>query len=433
MNKISGSILFSITAVFLSGCGDKNTTSSSSGVSASLVVSSLATSSFSQSNAFKPFETDFDDVIKSTTSFSYAKLDGIKVTIKEVRGSDVDSGNPLTTLTLNKEIELTDDPTQTIALNETVSWEAGDYRGVELRLANEFKVKAYCKTALSGAAYTLVYTTATEVKTVTCANDAACATLPTDYDYFTYDELDHYYTVNGGDPSLQTFLNFSVAADSTPKIQLLFDATHTVACWNGTGFSTLPDDSSLGAFRGPSTLADRQDRWANGTPAFAVPVLPLIAYVSTDADEATPTARAFFAASSSAYLSDITQNLQNTATFTVLYNADGDPVSGSTRNVAGGFVEISGVIEGFTANVTAGWDFFASGWYWDGVDGSAPEFIRNRQFVGFDPSNDYTTVFSSTVENGTGCGQTKTDHNGDNASKDCLGSNGTYYFLETQR
>jgi len=420
------------SAIFLGSCGDKR---ASGGVSTSVIIASLQSSSSLLTSGFAPKELAFADVIKSTTNFSYGKLDGLKVTIKEIRGSDKNSGNPLTTMTINEEIELTDDPDAAVALNETGDWAIGDYRGIELRLANSFKIKAYCKTELVGTAYTQVYTTAAGVTTRSCANDAACATAPTDYDYYSYAELDNYYTVNGGDPSLQSNFNFSIAAGSTPKLKLLFDAVNTAACWNGEGFNTLPDNTSLGRFRGPSTLSERQSQWPDGSAAFAVPVLPIIAYLTTDEEEANPTARTFLGSDDSSDISsaaNIAANLGNATTMTILYNAAGEPISGGTRNSYGSEDLLSDNLESFTANTTAGYDFFASGWFYHPTTSTTPQFIRNRKIVGFNPGA-VGTAFSASVEAGDDCGQTLEDHNGDNPSKTCTLSSSTHHFVELVR
>ena len=367
------------------------------------------------------------DLPASSNHYSFAKIDGIKVTINEVRGADAASDNPLVTHTVAKEIELSDDPTKAIALNESVNWVVGNYSGVDLRLANSWKVKAYCKTQASGSNYTLVYTTAAGVATQACTTSSC--DLPANYDYFAYGFLDDYYTQNGGDPNIATHYKFSLAAGTTPKVSLFFDATNTVACWDGSGWSS---SEAVGVFRGPSPTR-RPVLWPDGTAAFAVPVMPVLTYVTSDLNEATPKARTFFTSSTSSDLADPIV-AANTQTVTILYKEDGTAITASARNLSGNGTSnpIDMDFDGFGSSTTGtGIDFFAAGWYYSGGS-SAPELIRNRKFEGFSLPVSSHSTFPVTVKDGGGCGQTLTDHNGNNPSKACLGSgvSQTLYWRE---
>jgi len=432
LKKLNTLFAFVTIAWLAPGCGKK-----AIGNNGSLVVASLKVQSGAlNTQNFNPQAMEFADLPKSSTEFSFAKLDGIKVTLTKVRGMDASSAGHLTLIELSEEIELTDDPDKAIALDYPTTWTVGSYRKLELFLKNEWQVKAYCKTEVqNGGSYTMVYTSEDAIKTKACASDSACETLPDDYDYYTYDTLDPYYKNLGQDAMVSNDLAFTIAEGTTPKVQLLFDATNTVACWNGADFGATPSNKSVGGFRGPSSDESRIARWPDDTGAFTVVGLPLIGYVTTDADEELPTARTFFSASDADYLNELDANMVNTETVTVVYNAEEVPVSALSRNSSGSGNVMANSLEGFSENETAGWDFFASGWYYSGVDNAMPEFIRNRQIVGFNPPGDYTTVFSATVKDGDRCGETITDHNGGNPSMSCLGTDVTtsYYFIEVKR
>ena len=67
-------------------------------------------------NDYEPLASASSNLPSSSGHYSFAKIDGIKVTVNEIRGADANSDNPLVTQTIKKEIELTDDPTALIGL-----------------------------------------------------------------------------------------------------------------------------------------------------------------------------------------------------------------------------------------------------------------------------------------------------------------------------
>jgi hypothetical protein len=419
-------IQFLMASIFLgfqlTGCSDDR---EGGGVAGNFEVASvLSLDSSIQATSYRPTSEVDTTLAAAAGDYSFAKIDGIKVTLNQVRGADAASDNPLTTQDIVEEIELTSDASNPIGFTTTVDWTPGDYAGVDLRMANNWKFKGYCKTNLSGSNYTLVYTTATGVATQSCTTTSC--TLPSSYDYYAYDFLDDYYTQNGGDPNLATHFKFTIAEGDTPKVTLLFDAVNTVACWNGESWSST---AAIGAFRGPTT-ARANVLWTGA--AFSVPVLPLMAYVSSDASEENPKARTFFTSVTSSYLTAPIQ-FEQTETVTILYSADGTPVASTARNLAGttSSSPLDSDLEGFTAN-GSGWDFFASGWYWDGTSNPA-EFIRNRAFTGFTLPTTQYSVFSVAVTDGEGCGLTKTNQNGSNASRSCANASSTHYWKEIAR
>jgi hypothetical protein len=421
-------------AIVASACGkDKaggtsGQTSSSASIKGTLQISSIKSTTTTMLNDYEPLASASSDLPSSSGHYSFAKIDGIKVTVNEIRGADANSDNPLVTQTIKKEIELTDDPNALIALNESVSWVAGNYSGIDVRLANAWKIKAYCKTQASGSNFTLVYTTPAGVMTQACTT-SSCA-LPADYGYSSYSFLDDYYTQNGGDPNIATHSKFTIASGDTPTVNLLFDATNTVACWDGSSWSS---GAALGAFRGPST-SRRSTLWPDGTAAFAVPVMPLLTYVSKTASEGAPTARTFFASATASYLAD-PMSFADTETVTLLYNAAGTVIAGNARNLQGTGSPIEMDFDGFTNSTTGtGIDLIASGWYWAGGT-ATPELVHNRTFTNFILPTTAYSVFSTSYKDGDGCGRTLTDHNGSNPSKACLGTGvtATHYWREAVR
>jgi|GEM_PF-2227990 len=416
------------SVVFLASCGDDER---AGGAGGSFQVGTLAGAATGlMSTGLRPAAVTSADLVKSSTAYSYAHVDGIKLTVAQVRGADANSNNPLTTATIGEEITLTRD-SSAAAFSASVNWELGSYEGVDILANNSWKVKAYCKTAESGGNYTLVYTTAAGVATASCTSDEC--TLPDAYDYYSYSWLDDYYTQAGqAEKWITTRFNFSVAAGDTPKVSMLFDPTNSVVCWDGTN----RDTGKLGYFQGPDS-ARSQTLWPDSTPAFAVisnANFPLLTYVTTSADEAAPVGRTFFTATSQATLEgSLAANLASTYTVSIVFKADGTPVVGATRPFpgTGTTIPLNGELEGFTAN-GSGWDFYDSSFRWDGT-ANAAAFVKNRKFVGWTLPTTRYAAFSSTVNDGPDCGQTLLDFQGNDASRDCIsGGTQTYYWKEIE-
>lgn len=424
-SKLStGSILALSSALFACGGHDD-------GVAGKLKIASLKSAGTSLMSAgYRPMTDASTDLQASSGHYSFAKIDGIKVTVAEIRGADAHSDNPLVTQTINQEIELTSDPNALIALDKDVTWAVGDYSGIDLRLENKWSFKGYCKTQLSGGQVKLVYTTASGVKvsTGTCA-ESSC-TLPSDYAYYDISWLDDYYTQHSDSkPNIATHYKFSVAKGDTPSVSLLFDATNTVSCWDGQSWDK---NLALGPFQVDDSR--RTTLFPDGTGAFAVPVLPVLAYVGKTSDTTAPSARTFLVAASSSTLATPI-DFKNTQTVTFLYDSNGTAIAGNARNLSGNDSSnpIDADFDGFaTSSTGTGIDFYPSGWYWAG--GSAtPELIHNRKFEGFTlPATRYST-FSVVLKDGDGCGKSLTDFQGYHPSKDCLNTTSSYYWREAVR
>lgn len=368
--------------------------------------------------------------IKSSTAYSFATVDGIKVEITKLRGLDANSDNPLHEVTLSKEITLTGDPNQQVALNEDITWTPGSYRGIAVHFKNSWKVKAHCKTRRNTGGGFLVYTKADGIGTVPCTGD--CDTLPSDYDYKTYSFLSTSSVyVESNDYNQDTHYAFTVAEGQTPIINALYDGSYNVACWDGSAWSST---DAIGAFRSPSSDSERQQFWPDGSAAFASFYLPFFGYLTTDANEAVPTARTYIGSltQSDVDTSLSTFDFRDVEVMTGVYKSDGTMFTGSARNTQGSGssspLELN--FDGYSAN-GSGWDFFASGWYWAGGS-STPEFIHNHKIVAFTPPTTVGTTFSTAFEPASGCGQSKIDSQGNNASRTCLTA-GTFYWREMVR
>ena len=123
MKLYAGSLL-----VLAGSCGDKR-------ASGKMAIANLTTQT-ALNQLIHPMADALTDLPASSGNYSFAKVDGIKVTVTQFRGADAKSDNPLLTVDVNEEIELTDDPNALLALEKAVDWVVGDYSGIDLRLAN---------------------------------------------------------------------------------------------------------------------------------------------------------------------------------------------------------------------------------------------------------------------------------------------------------
>lgn len=420
--------------VALGACSKKK---SDTGVPGTLKISSVVPVSSATTNNLQFGATralsrsaTSDDLPASATNYSFAHVDGLKVTIHQVRGADAASDNPLFVQDVNEEITLTSDTDSTLALEKTISFAAGSYSGIDLWTENNWKFKGYCKTQYDSGTgdYKLVYTTASGPATMDCNTSSTC-TLPDAYDYTTYDWMNA-----GSDYGIaSTHYKFSVAASDTPVLKLLFDPTNTVACWDGAAWDNSTGGQDLvGYFASAYGNSSLRARWPDGTPAFAMSFMPIMSYVTTDSTEPAPKSRTFFAASTSSRLSPVI-DMSHSATLTVLYNSSGTPLTAVARNTSGNGASnpLDADYDGFETTAT-GMSFYSSGWYWDGTS-NPPELVRNRKFLNFDLPTTRYTHFEVNYEDGPSCGLSKVSPNGSNASRECLGSASTYWFKEAVR
>jgi hypothetical protein len=428
LTTIMGSIAFM-------GCGSDSSTTTTATATGSLnFASTVGLSTSGSASRLSSRTTAVPSAIAaSSTHFSFAKVDGVKVTVTEVRGTSATSDNPLTTQAINEEIELLDDATNPVAFTKEIAWGLGDYSGVDVLVSNKWSVKAYCKTALSGSNFKLVYTTAAGPAVTDCTTSSC--DLPSDYGYSSYTWLNDDYTRLGTDVFVQTHTKFSIAAGTTPKVSMFFDPTNSVACWDGIEWAAGDGYVNLiGYFNNGTSASTRERLWPGTTPAFTMGSFPLLTYVTTDATEATLKSRTFFQASAESSLTP-TVVMGLTQTMTILYAADGTPVTASARNILSGSASnpMDFNFDGME-KTTSGISFYSAGWFWDGTS-NPPELVKNRKFSAFNMPSTRYTPFAVTVEDGPHCGMTKNNTDGSNASKDCLGTgvSSTVYFKEAAR
>ena len=425
----------SFGALVLASCGSKR---SSGDLTAILQIASLQ--SKATLNTFRTLSTGLASVPGSASHYSFAKIDGIKVTVTKVQGRDPLSDNPKSEAVIGEEIELSDDATKAISLSKSVAWNSGDHAGIDLYLQNSWKVKGYCKTAVVDANnFTLVYTRAAGAATVACTTGSPCTDLPSDYDYTSYSFLDPYYSEHTGDVTIASHYKFSLAAASSPKLSLFYDGSYNTACWDGAG--AWDDNAAVGGMTNAgSSSAGRAHYYPDATPAFGISTLPIFAYVTADQSEVAPTVATFLTSSDHTDLDGASRtafDYSKVEVASLVYKSDGTLVIGNARNIHGfnasGFFDMD--LTGFESGTTTGQNFYASGWYYKGGS-EAPTFVKNRRFTDFvAPTGD--TVTGIAVTDGDGCGQTLKDFQGGNPSRGCFKDNGaasrTLYFRAATR
>lgn len=434
-------VLF-VGTLFLVSCSKSNSAASSS---ARVKVASMTSTSGSRRAMELARGSVSSKLVASKTHFGYAVVDGARYHLTKINGEDATSDNMTTSISMEKDLLMTGDSSQSVVLNEAVSWVEGKYRGISLHFKNSWDVKAHCRTMKTGGSNTgyLVYTTASGIQVKDCsAGGVDCTTLPDTYDFYTYSTLNTYSGyVSANDYQQETHLNFEVKATDSPIISILYDGSYGVTCWDGqTSYDT---STAFGGFAG-MTDTTHTTYYGATTPVFTTFYLPVFGYVTTDANEAVPTARTFLASwAQPSTGSDLDTSLSNftfkpLTVMTLVYNAAGNIIAGSTRNYQGNGSDnpFDLDLEGFATSTTGtGTDFYGSGWYYKGGS-DAPTFIRNKQIVAFNPATTVGNLFSSVYKDASGCGQTLTDFQGNNPSRACFSggtTQGTVWFKEMTR
>jgi hypothetical protein len=274
-------------AVALTGCGG--------GVSATIRVGSLG--SAASRATFRSFPTDAP---QSGTAYSFAKVDGVRLTLTRLQAVQGQQERDLVTWSPARQIEVAPGATNAIAITEQASIPPGTYNGLKIRFQNAYSVKAYCRTTTK-----FVYTTATGVRVEPVGS---VTSVPTDYDYYTYPfaAVTTATSATGPNPETmdETRGSFVITENSTPRLALLVDPSYLVSCYDGTVPNTNNTDRLAPFMWGNNNGLPNAAFFPDGTPNFGMGYVPMFISLSTDGTDALPTAEVYASSTSASEVAD---------------------------------------------------------------------------------------------------------------------------------
>lgn len=410
---------------------------SGGGSEATLKVGQFANATSQSSNGLSSRSSalsasNSSEAIASPSAFAFAKIDGLRFSLKEVnfvRASDNYYFNAAN-WSGGKKLEVGAD-VSAVSIDEKISVDAGDYKGASVRFDGSYEVKAFCRTATK-----LVYTTATGVKALDFVSDID---LPSDYDYHKYN-FGYLTTAEGAHSTTDTFqedtvANFTVAANSSVQVSLLVDNSFVVSCYDGTvalaGRNHTP--GILSPFGWDLRNGTTEDYFPSLQPAFGLAYVPMFVWVSTDPNEAVPTAETYVSSGDSSRVSGSSLDFAELLVTTAAFKADNTMMAMRSRNfdVQHG-TGLWQMYNGFTSSSPGHYDMFNGEWFCEPGYQNCRQ-VQDRKVVSFARQTDFDAVFSTAIEDGPDCGASLMDAEWGNRARACGPSPTEVHWRRVQR
>ncbi len=428
-------LLFSFALMLTVACSKKSDSSSNGqGVSVTLKVGQVSNSTTKLNLSNRPpissLAYSSADVIASNSPFNFAHVDGIKVNVLEVnlkQGSNYIQAASWAAGT--KVLEIGAGVAGAISFSEDISIEPGDYTGADLRMDNSYSVKAYCQTSSK-----FVYTSATGVKTL----NSVPSSLPSDYDYYDYSFLE---VTTAESPTSTTDLAmastdfpFSVS-DAGGQVAVLVDPSFLVTCYDGTQ-SSFQVTGVMSPFTwGNNNGYQTTDFFSVSSPHFGMSYIPMFIWISGDASATPPVAETYFIGNASADVTASSIDFSKTGVATVVFNSDDSPYAMRGRLISGNSIDLNQMFNGFTKETDNTYTIYNGEWICDAGYTNCRQ-IQDRKITGFNRTADYTSVLTTTLEDGPDCGKTgyfPGHEDWGNRYKACMNTPASLYFKKVQK
>lgn len=426
-------LAIAVTGLAIIGCNKSKDRSSGSGTPVTLKVGQVTSSSatlMAKSRGVTNVGTlayAASDVVPSTGSYSFAHVDGLKISVREVM---LKSGNNYVQAASwpsgTKSLEIGAGVTGAIQFSETISLEPGNYTGAVLRYDNAYSVKAYCATSTK-----FVYTSAAGIQTL----GSVPTSLPSDYDYYDY----QFAEVSTAESPTSTTDTSQADTDSPftvtsagGQVAVLVDPSFLVACYDGVS-------SSLGMLS-PFTWTNNNGHattefFPTSAANFGMGYIPMFVWISGDTTATPPTADTYFIGTSSGAVTASPVDYSQVGIATVAFNSDNSLYAMRGR-ITSSSVGLYQMFNGFNLETDNTYTIYNGEWQCDAGYVNCHQ-IQDRKLTGFSATSDYTTVRTVTLDNGPDCGKTGyfPGHESDwgNRYRACLGSPTSIYFKKVQK
>lgn len=422
---VAVTVLVSISMFQLSACSKKSDDSKSNGVAVSLKVGQISSNSVSGSSV-SSLAFSASDVVPSNNSFSFAHVDGLKISLLEV---NLKSGSNYTQAASwakgTKTLEIGSGVTSAISLSEDISVPAGDYTGAVLRYDNSYSLKAYCRTSSK-----FLYTSASGVQVLS----STPSSLPSDYDYYSYSfaEVTTAASPTSTSDTAQADTDYPFTVTSAGgQVAVLVDPSFLVTCSDG-----ISSSGSLSPFSWSNNNGyQNSDFFAASAAHFGMSYIPMFVWISGSPTATPPKADTYFIGNASADVTASPIDFTKVSIATVAFNDDGSPFSMRGRILGNSSVDLEQMFNGFTAEAGSTYSVYNGEWMCD--DGYVNcRQVQDRKITGFSSTSDYTTVASGTLADGPDCGKTgyfpgHTEWG--NRYRSCLGTTSTVYFKKVKK
>lgn len=341
------------------------------------------------------------DAKLSAGSYSWAKVDGLKLEVVSIHGVANNENHSFIDYPEGKLLEVGGD-SGAIKFTDDITVPTGDYSDIGIRFNNKFIVKAFCRTSDGG-----YYTTATGVKKCSVDCDAD-KNLPSDYDYYNPGKLlpDPYYE----NVIIETNkLNFSVVEGSTPNLTLLVDTSYAVSCAGTSATMDVDGEANkLPPFVWKMSTGKFSDYYKGTEGNFAIGYIPIFTYLSTSVDEAVPVGETYATSASSTDIPDgnETFNFVTSLITTIAFNESGEMIAARSR--ANGHAHGTELNQGWSglSKTDNSYTMLNGEAYIEGQ-----RWFQDRKIEGFVRSTDFTTRQTLQVVDGPDCGKKLNDRN----------------------
>lgn len=411
-----------VVALALGSCGKD------AGIPVTVKVGSLPSMAAREAFAVRAAPADAP---VSSTEFGFAKVDGIRLNLTRLQAIDSSKEHDAITWSPAKQITIAPGTSNTLPITETAKIPVGSYRGVKIRYENAYSVKAYCVTKNG-----LVYTSTSGVKVV----NPTPGTMPGDYDFVSYPfaEVTTATSATGPNPETmaETSQAFTIAATSTPRIAALFDPSYLVSCYDGTLASITGSNNALSPFIWTNNAGIAQTAFfPPAKPNFGMGYVPIFVWLSTDENEAPPSAETYASSLTQSDVNGASINFRTVDVTTMAFKADGSLLDARTRIGSSG--SSTPLQQFFTGAVLASGkhSFYNGEWYCDAGYANC-RVLKDRQVTDFARTTDLVSVATATYANGPDCGQTLLDPNHPewgNRVRACLGASQSLFFRKVPR
>ena len=357
------------------------------------------------------------DIPQGPNSYNYAEVMGLKFRVVSMSflPETVGTNVPSISFATPKTIQI--GPSEALTnFTESVTVPPGTYIRADVRVLNNFEIKAICRTGTK-----LVYTSSTGIKVL----PVATTTLPSDIGYYAYPfawpAISKSATTNNtNDHTFATYRTFTLSTNVS-SMNVLFDTTHGITCFDGV-------NSATGQVRpfahGTTTNAGEplSNYFPTTAPNFGLQSLPLFVYLGPNAAQVQ--AQTWIASATQASIQAATLDPSAVFVFTIVFQPDGSFLSASARDSdqgSSGLENMFSLVSETSTTVTLNsLGFYAAG----------QTFVKNRVLNNFPKGKPIgSTIYTLTVTDGSDCGKSGfVDSGNNNRAKACSSSTVTTYW-----
>lgn len=343
----------------------------------------------------------WEDVIQGSSSYSWAKVDGLKINLKNINGETADDGASFKSFDPPKPLEIGGGVSH-ITMDEELSIPVGIYNRVGFEIQNKMSIKAFCRTSTK-----TLYTTTNGIKECTDSSSPCTGDLPSDYDYYEYD------FIHAGRSSTiweGNALTFEITESSTPQLILLVDSSYIASCADSTADLDGADSGKLAPFSWSVESGQMSDYYQGTEGNFGVGYLPVFAYLNTNPDEELPVGETYAISGDEADVPDVGDpNLFNSLITTIAFDEAGDIIAARSRNFDGNHgTTLEQGWSGFQTPDIDGNYVMMNGEHWEGdlPHHRGARWLENRKVEDFKRIDTRQTI---TINDGPDCGHPRGD------------------------